>query len=235
MNKVMRKVVILVAMLAMTFGVPYVTNATLVVDQQNVIVTSGSGWDSVELFQLTSNSFDEYAQTFTVGVGGTLSRVDVEAYHTLDTGGPMIVEIWDMTAGGLPDPSVSLASWSISDVNSSLAPGSFVSHDLGAEAFTVLPGEIYAIVFYSSISNMYPVQGRRLVSGTTDTYAGGSSFYRTIDSGYNGLTNFASGSVDYGFRTFVEVITTPEPATLLLLGLGLLGLAGVRRFTKSIL
>jgi len=211
MNKVMCKVVILVAMLAMIFGFPYVTNATLVVDQQNVIDASGSGWDHVELFQLTTNSFDEYAQTFTVGVGGTLSRVDVEAYHTPDTGGPMIVEIWDTTAGGLPDPSASLASWSISDVNSSLTPGSFVSYDLGAEAFTVLPGEIYAIVFYSSISNSYPVQGRRLVSGTTDTYSGGSSFYRTIDSGYNGLTSFASGSVDYGFRTFVDVIATPNP------------------------
>jgi hypothetical protein len=211
--------------LTLAIGTPSV--ATAVLDQQNVINTSGD-WTYDELFHLGSNpdTFNQFAQIFTVGVAGTLSIVEVEAYHSFATHGPMLVDIWNTNAG-LPDPSVSLAHWFIDDTNSSMTAGTFVSLDLGSEAFAVSPGEIYAIVFSSNNSTYQG--GRLLVRGTSDTYAGGDSFSRRIYSDYTSATSWDSNGSDYGFRTFVDIQNVPEPSTMLLLCSGLLGILGFKR------
>ena len=92
------------------------------------------------------DTYDQYVQTFTVGIAGTLSQVDVEAQHYFATSGS-VVNLWG-TIAGVPDPSVSLANWGIGDLNSPLTPSNIlVSFDLGAAAFSVMPGQVYAIAF----------------------------------------------------------------------------------------
>ena len=217
--------------LAMIFWVPSMATADLILDQQNVIATSGSDWEADQVRHLSGppyvpkDTYDQYAQTFTVGIAGTLSRVDVEVYHVFATYGPVLVELWN-TSSGIPDPSVSLAGWGINDGNSSMTLGSFVSLDMGAAAFAVTPGQVYAITFSPQLSYSLWTGGRYWVRGTSDSYLGGNSFYRIIDSDNNG-GNFQTTTGDYGFRTYVNVV--PEPTAMLLLGLGLVGLAGVRR------
>ena len=221
-----RIIIILIGVwLISAIGTPGV--ATAVLDQQNVIDTSGA-WTDDELQHLgsTPNTFNQFAQTFTVGVDGKLSVVEVEAYHTLNTYNVMLVDIWNTNAG-LPDPSVSLAHWEIGDMNSSMIAGTFVSLDLGSAAFTVSPGEIYAIVFSSN--NLTYQGGRHLVRGTSDTYSGGDSFSRTIYTDYTAATSWNSNGSDYGFRTFVDVQSIPEPSTMLLLCSGLFGMIGFKR------
>lgn len=236
MNRVMSTIAAVVSMLAMTLGVPAWVAATLIVDQQNVIDTSGSNWTYSEPARMVQNVYNEFAQTFTVGVAGILFRVDVETYHSSATSGIGVFSLGGTTGAGVPDPSVGFSNWSVSDVNSSSTPGSFVSHDLGANAFAVLPGQVYAITF--SIYNLgsgISTSGRRWVSGTSDTYAGGESFYQYVDGSgsgvpFNGVSGFQALSGDFGFRTWVDVsAAVPEPSTMILLGSGLVGLAGFAR------
>ncbi len=79
--------------------------------------------------------------------------------------------------------------------------------------------------------------------GTTTSYVygslgafsmgGGSSFESgTVQLGYEDPVTRTNLRILDGIVPVADVLVTPEPATMLLLGLGLIGLAGVRKFRK---
>lgn len=68
--------------------------AAEVLDQQNDLTGSAAA-DS------TSGGFQEVAQTFTVGVTGTLTRIEVQIVRFFGSGGDAILSVYN-TSGGFP-------------------------------------------------------------------------------------------------------------------------------------
>jgi hypothetical protein len=164
--------------------------AAEVLDQQNDVTGSATA-DS------TASGGQELAQTFTVGVDGTLSRIELQLSRpSFTTSGAVMLNVYN-TSGGQPNESLGTASlpW---DAVSPTGYG-FQSFDVSSFEIPVQEGDVLAIsikaetlFFWRSTFNL-------------DPYAGGESMYRVLNSPPGPWTSF-SPSHDYGFQTYVDAM-----------------------------
>ena len=178
------------------------------------------------------------AQTFTVGIAGQLSRIDLEIAYitTIPPTRGLNLEV-RTTTGGVPTntvlATVLLPAASVPPSPTELHdPYPFASFDVSSAGLVVSPGEQLAIVlttesespsFYGWHANDINQDPGQLVA-----YDGGVQFFflgENPDPGdWNKLDDEFS---DLGFRTYVAII--PEPSTLALATCALLGLVGRRK------
>ena len=166
------------------------------------------------------NDFIDIAQTFTVGLGGILGRVEVALSRLVDTAGPLNVEIRS-TIAGLPDPlSASVVAEGV--LTAADVPNgpqfAFVGVDLLSENFVVAPGDVLAIVLRSDTT----AGGYFWAFTPGDPYAGGHGFFRNHTPG---TEPFLIGGGDHFFRTFVAPVAEPASTALIVFGLAMLGFA----------
>jgi hypothetical protein len=195
-----------------------------VLDQQ----LDPASYPTADLVSAGFGGTQNLAQTFTVGITGTLSEVDVsvERFAFQPPTGTLILQI-RATTGGVPaaDPSFLLQA-SVPESALPLAPNyGFVSFDVSSAGLHVTQGEQLAIVLlapnFANPVSWIGVQGNPYP-------AGGSFVEQEPNFGWLPLVPTS----DLGFRTFVA--TVPEPSTLIMAGLASpAGLAWVSRRRRA--
>lgn len=165
------------------------------------------------------------AQTFTVGVSGLLTRFDVYLNPFNDGSGSAGFQIWN-TTGGSPAaiPGVALASASIAFSG----PDGWFGADVAAAGLEVMAGDVLALVQVANSNTGAAGFWRSGVSANA-TYAGGQAFTTSVFDPSGAW--IGSTDQDRGFRVYVDpdAAAVPTPPTVALVGLGLAGLAALRR------
>ena len=159
------------------------------------------------------------AQTFTVGIAGTLTKIDIDIAR--QGAEPLLFDLRATRGAGVPIESdtMTLAALTIPTASIPITRG-FFSIDISTFSIDVMRGDVLAIVLRD------PTPGTDYVwfGGIGDPYILGAHYFRNLSAGFPTWTLVDSS--DVGFKTFIEPI--PEPSPLLLLGLGLGVLAGFR-------
>jgi hypothetical protein len=177
--------------------------------------------DNVGIFGSSQNdpSFRR-AQTFTVGLTGTLTEIDV-AVSSAHRGTSATLNLL-ATSGGTPT-SILLTS---PTVNTAPLVGDFMVF-LFSQAVTA--GEVLAFELVSSAAFQIEMPG-----SSPGTYSGGSDYFlNTV------VNNFTADNLDAGFQTFVDtnISAVPEPSTwaMMILGFAGIGFMTYRRKSKPAL
>lgn len=169
------------------------------------------------------SGLEDFAQTFIVGMPGTLSSVEVELFGN----SPVTLGLRRTTSTGYPTssdvPSELLASVVLTPPDTRF---DFVRADFLPFGISVHPGDVLALALRGT-----GVHNWKLSLDAEATYAGGEAFLRA-DSGWERFPDaFPSfWQADFHFRTYV----VPEPSAGILLVIGGLGLGvGCRRGERA--
>jgi hypothetical protein len=145
------------------------------------------------------------AQTFTVGITGILTEIDV----FIQRNGPILSDLHlDVrpTVNGVPTANDSAALGSVTLPTPILGTTpSFIAFDFSSLDIRVSQDDLLAIVLSGNA---------QWFGNFGDPYPRGASFFRFLP---NDFSPSHDGSVDVGFRTFVEPLPMPEPCTVVLL------------------
>ncbi len=159
---------------------------------------------------LTVDKLDA-VQTFTVGVGGTLTNVEFLVSRNAGTVSDLLFDVRATTAGGAPieDDLTTLASVTIpgASISTSL-PAGFINVDISSFGVIVSPGDVLAFALRPTAG-----EGFNWGKGGGNPYPGGASYWRFASAGITTWT--FDVSADMGFKTYVDPV--PEPASLALM------------------
>lgn len=182
------KVTVLAILFAWWLLLAGIVQAAPVVDQQNA--------PSGNFPALTVANDRTQIQTFTVGVTGMLTRIDVQVEKASQAVEDLVLSVWSTDVTGLPKDLLATVSVPASTIERT-SPRPFVSFELNAQAVAVSMGELLAIVLNSDAPNDPPFFSERYVWEIGGEYDRGTAY---IQLG----TAFFMHSEDFHFITYVE-------------------------------
>jgi hypothetical protein len=171
------------------FLMPSFAHAAEVLDQQNVFESSIAD---------SPSDAQEFAQTFTVGVDGMLSRIEVFLTKT-NPFNNVIMSVYS-TSGGVPNAVVATAS-----LPPAAVPGlqSFVSFDVSSFQVTVSSTDVLAFALKKDGFDGGPYIMPFMLN---NSYPAGSSYRRTLSDPPGPW--IIQDNRDYGFKTYVVTEVT---------------------------
>ena len=179
---------------------------------------------------LSSTGDTLFAQSFTVGIGGFLSSVDLLIFDATSWSGSGAIQLTDVSVelrtveAGLPSDTV-LANSVVPASDLTDDPNGALLHVELASDIPVTPGQVLAVGIAGAQVGW---SGHAFFEGQPEPevrYLGGGAFRRPhVGDSWEPIDDFG-GEYDFLFRTYV----IPEPTTLSLLGLGSLALMVARR------
>jgi hypothetical protein len=187
--------------------------------------------DAVTLSELGFYNVIDRAQTFTVGLTGFLTQVDIKI-HRLETLSQDALFDIRTTSGGIPtEPNFGANILFNAVIPQADVPEVPLFQDvpwtsvfLGAGSFPVTAGNMLAISLRSDGDQVYWLAGSH-----PNPYPSGIRYTRDRDIVSAWIAS--PDNDDVFFRTWVDPV--PVPPSVVLLGSGLLGLVGLRRLRKS--
>jgi hypothetical protein len=181
-------------------------------DQSNVVSTFN--FDAAMVEEVSR------AQTFTVGIAGLLSQVNLEIYQSTGTTVDPTFEILG-TTGGVPDSTKPLFTTtiplSIVPIFDTPPTGTvpMTSIDVSSAGILVTPGEVLSLALSRAAFGSPPwLLWRYGIGG----YAGGDAYF----SAPPGSPWMVQNPYEAGFQTYVSAVPEPSTAVLALIGLGCL-------------
>ena len=174
-------------------------------------------------------------QTFTAGLTGILDSVEIALFRSssaTDTTKTMTVQVRD-TSGTLPGAmtlgSLTVDLGDIPFFSSSTLLSSFSLFDFSSFGIGLTTGTQYSLVLTSNHPHLYSPSWTGSFNSTD--YAGGEM--HVLKSG-NWVPQSDAGAgngpgLDGFFRTYVEVGRVPEPGSLILFAIGLIGFVTAKR------
>ena len=171
----------------------------------------------------SGNTNQERAQTFTVGVSGSLVSADVFLELFSGNQGSLVSSICQVDSQGHPSTALATIMTPASQVPA--IPGGFVSLDYSSDPVPVYAGESLAILLYASSGNLT----FNWFGQTPGTYAFGDEQEEVIGN-HSWLVESGpfGGDFDMEFQTYVNV---PEP-TAGVLWLGACACLPLRRWRR---
>jgi hypothetical protein len=167
-----------------------IAQATPILDQQNA--------PSGNFAALTVANDRTQIQTFTVGVTGVLTRIDVQVSRETQTVEDLVLSLWSTDVTGLPKDLLATVSVPPSTIDLPF-PRPFVTFDLSAEEVDVFEGELLAIALNSNAPNNPPSFLERYLWEIGGQYDRGTAYTRIGSS-------LPAHSDDFHFRTYVNPV-----------------------------
>jgi hypothetical protein len=137
----------------------------------------------------------ETGQTFTVGVAGTLSRIELQINRIFGSGGTAVFTVYN-TSGGLPNASLGTVTRNWDAIPS--GGFDYQSFDVSAFSIPVDVGDVMAFTIQSSGEAGFGLRS----TFTSNPYSGGESKWRTLSTPPGAWQTY-SPSHDNGFKTYV--------------------------------